>query len=90
MQPGAVWFPEHKRTLPEKRKLKAKAGRRGHVSPSNHHSRHALALEEGQVRKANGPYCLDDATQTMEDILFKIDKSSTQNQSNGKLLGSES
>lgn len=63
VQPGAVWFPEEKRTLPVKRKLKAKPGRGGCVSPSSHHSRHAVALEEGQVRKANGPCCLDDATQ---------------------------
>lgn len=74
MQPWAIWFPEEKRTLPEKRKLKAKNKAQGDASPGNHHSRHAQALEEGQVRKANGPCCLGDATEPWRIYCSKLTK----------------
>lgn len=89
MHPGAVWFPKEKRTLPEKRKLRAKPGRGGNVSLATITAGMLWLWRKGKWEKQMGPAVWMMPHKTMEDIAFKIDKNSIQSQSNGKLFGTE-
>lgn len=78
MQPWAIWFPEEKRTLPEKRKLKAKKQGTGRCEPWQP-SQQACSGPGGRAgEKSKWALLSGWCHRTMEDILFKTDKNSIQ------------
>lgn len=91
MKPGAVWFPEEKRTLPEKKKkAEGKTRQRRLWALATITAGMLWPWRKGRWEKQMGPDAWMMPHKTMEDISFKIDKNSIQRQSNGKLLGAES